>query len=257
MKISIRGVLIGGIVDVVSSAACLTAFLSYEISKVDPSQRIGTHWRHAINAAADTSVLLHLTYLLCSMLGGYVAAMIAKRHEHLNGVLASWLHVGFGVLGLSIASSREELWLGLFVLVASPVCAFLGGDISLRVHATVAGYNTSAPAADTNWSNLERGLRSQRSDSSVRVDARTAGRGMPASLSPKVRRNWQALFGLALALWVVAVVLFLEWPHSFALRSIGLLAILGSARLVRLALKLKHSARAGQDLGGLPTTFGE
>lgn len=258
MKISIRGVLIGGIVDIVASAACLTAFLSYEISKVDPSQRIGTHWRHEINAATDTSVLLHLTYPLCSMLGGYVAAMIAKRHEHLNGALASWLRVVFGLLGLAIASSREELWLGLFVLVASPVCAFVGGDIRLRVRGTVAGYNTSTPAADMgNWGNLERSLRSQRSEPAVRVDARTAGHGMPAGLFPKVRENWHALMGLALALWVVAMVLFWEWPHSFALGLIGLLAILGSGRFFRRALNIRRSALTRQDLGDLPPTFGE
>lgn len=258
MKISIRGVLIGSIVDIVASGACLTAFLSYEISKVDPSQRIGTHWRHAINAATDTSVLLHLTYPLCSMLGGYVAAMIAKRHEHLNGVLASWLRVGFGMLGLSIASSREELWLGLFVLVASPVCAFVGGELSLRVHGTITKYNTSAPAADMgNWGNLERSLRSQRSEPTMRVDAQTAGRAVPANLSPKARGNWHVLLGFALALWVFAVALFWEWPHSFTLRTVGLLAILGSGRFFRRGLEIRRSALTRQNLGGLPPTLGE
>lgn len=257
MKISIRGVLIGGIVDIVSSAACLTAFLSYEISKVDPSQRIGTHWLHAINAAADKSVLLHLTYPLCSMLGGYVAAMIAKRHEHLNGTLASWLRVGFGLLGLPIASSREELWLGLFVLVASPVCAFVGGELSLRVHGTITEYNRSAPAADTSWSSLERSLRSQQPEPNVRVDARTGPRGLAGSLSPEVRRNCYALAGLALAIDVGAGILFWNWPHSFAVRTVGLLAILGGLRLIRRAQELKRSALARQDLGDLPTTFGE
>lgn len=259
MKISIRGVLIGGIVDIVSSAACLTAFLSYEISKVDPSQRIGTHYRHEINAATGTSVLLHLTYPLCSMLGGYVAAMIAKRHERLNGALASWLRVGFGLLGLSIASSREELWLGLFVLVASPVCAFVGGELSLRVHSTVAGYNTSTPAADMgNWGNLERSLGSQRSESSVRVDARSGARGVPASPSPQVRRNWYALIGLALAVDLCAAVLYWYWGRNdSAIDLLSTLALFASVWLTRRALEIRRSALTRQDLGDLPPTFGE
>jgi hypothetical protein len=166
MKISIPAVLIGGVVDIVSSAVCLTAFMSYEISKVDPSLRIGHHWTEPINAAANTNVWLHLTYLLCSMVAGYTAAAIAKRHEHLNGVLASWLRVGLGIIGMLITPT----WLDPFMLVGSPVCAFVGGDLRLRVRATIAGYDATALAAGRgNWGNLERSLRGPRSESAVQL----------------------------------------------------------------------------------------
>lgn len=65
---------------------------------------------------------------------------------------------------------------------------------------------------------------------------------MPASLSPEVRRNCYALIGLALALDVVAGVLFWSWPHSFAIRSLGLLAILAGIWLIRRAQELKRNA---------------
>lgn len=254
MKISIPAVLVGGVVDVVSSAICLTAFMSYEISKVAPSQRIGHDWTKPISTAADTNVLLHLAYLLCSMVGGYVAAVIAKRHEHLNGALASWLRVGLGTLGMLITPT----WLDPFMLVGTPVCAFVGGDLRLRVRATISGYDASAPTEDSgNWGTLERSLRSQRSESAVRVDGRAGGPGMPAGFSPEVRRNCYALIGLALALDVVAGILF--WfcgPHS-AMGSLGILAIFAGLWLIRRALDLRRNALAKERLGDLPTTLGE
>jgi hypothetical protein len=136
MKVSIPGVLIGGLVDVVSSVIAGLPFALYVALKLDPSQRIGPHASQAVTAALRANFPLYsaelLTGLLCSVLGGYVAAAIAKRQEHLNGTLSSWLCVGLGITTMFLGLSREPVWLGILLLLASPVCAFVGGDLRLR-----------------------------------------------------------------------------------------------------------------------------
>jgi hypothetical protein len=250
MKISIRGVFVGGVVDIVLSVACWTAFSSYEISKIVPSQRIGRHWADPMIAAGHTNLLLHLAYLVCSMVGGYLAAMIAKGHEHLNGALASWLRVGFGILGMLI----EPRWLDAFMLVAGPLCAFMGGDLRLRVRPTIAEYNTSAESSG-NWSSLERSLRSQRPEPIGRVDARIEAGFAPGTLSGGVPGKYYALVGLALTLDVLAGVLFWMWCPNSEIGSMGLVAIFAGLWLIRRALDIKRDAR--KQLGELPNMFGE
>lgn len=66
--------------------ACFALFSTF---KLDASQRIGPHSSEAVSAAIHANVPLYsarlIVGLLCSILGGYVAAAIAKRHERLNG----------------------------------------------------------------------------------------------------------------------------------------------------------------------------
>ena len=136
MKVSIPGVLIGGVVDVFSSVLTGLPFALYVTLKLDPAQRIGPHASEAVTAALHANVPLYtaelLTGLLCSVLGGYVAAVIAKRHEHLNGSLSSWLCIGLGITMMLLGLSREPVWVGMLLLLASPACGLLGGELRLR-----------------------------------------------------------------------------------------------------------------------------
>lgn len=136
MKISVLGVLVGGVADVVCSVLTGLPFSLYAAFKVDPAQRVGPHASEAISAVlhANTSLrLLELLMgLLCSVLGGYVAATIAKRHERLNGTLSCYLCVGIGVFSVAVGLSKDPLWQQAVLFLASPAFALVGGDLRLR-----------------------------------------------------------------------------------------------------------------------------
>jgi hypothetical protein len=104
--------------------------------QIDPAQRVGPHASEAASAVLHASTPLHLVELLvgllCSMLGGYVAAAIANRHERLNGTLSCYLCVGIGILSVAVGLSKDPLWQQALLLPASPACAFVGGDLRLR-----------------------------------------------------------------------------------------------------------------------------
>ena len=136
MKVSIAGVLIGGLVDVASSLLAGIPFTLYFASKVDPSQRVGPHASEALSAAMHANVPLYsadlLVGLICSALGGYVTAVIAKRYERLNGTLSCLLCLALGVSLWTLGLDREPRWLQLLLLIGSPVFAFVGGSVRLR-----------------------------------------------------------------------------------------------------------------------------
>jgi hypothetical protein len=69
---------------------------------------------------------------LCSVLGGYVAARIAKHDELLNGGLSSILCVGSGVYALVSGSAAGHLWLHLAYLPLSVALGTFGGLLRAR-----------------------------------------------------------------------------------------------------------------------------
>ncbi|UGY17847.1 hypothetical protein HAP48_0010650 [Bradyrhizobium septentrionale] len=73
---------------------------------------------------------------LCSILGGYVSAHIAKHDETLNGALSSILCVGFGIYAL--VNGTGHLWLHLLYLPLSPALGALGGYLRSRQTARIS-----------------------------------------------------------------------------------------------------------------------
>jgi drug/metabolite transporter (DMT)-like permease len=65
--------------------------------------------------------------LACSMLGGYVAAWIAKHDEPLNGLLSSFLCTAIGLYSLFSGKDSQPVLVQILLLVAAPAFAFLGG----------------------------------------------------------------------------------------------------------------------------------
>ncbi len=134
--VSFKGVIIGGIVDVVASVVLGLPFAIYTVSKLDlpsiPKSQVGA----TVTAAFHANVPLYAGQLLvglaCSVLGGYVAAWLAKRHELLNGVLSSFLCVLLGIYVLASGQDSNPRWLQLLLLVASPALALLGGELMRR-----------------------------------------------------------------------------------------------------------------------------
>jgi len=142
VKVSVKGVLIGGIVDVLSSTLLGLPLAIYAMSKVDlahtPKDQLGP----AIAAASHAIPWLYGTQLLlglaCSVLGGYVAARLAKHDEQLNGALSSFLCLAIGIYSIASGKDSHAHWVQILFLISSPVSGFFGGYLRLRqriVHA--------------------------------------------------------------------------------------------------------------------------
>ncbi len=70
--------------------------------------------------------------LACSVLGGYVAAWMAKHDELLNGVLASFLCTAFGVYSILSGKGVGSVGEQVVLLSAAPACALFGGYLRQR-----------------------------------------------------------------------------------------------------------------------------
>ena len=136
-RISIEGVLVGGIVDLVLSFFLRFAISTYEFAKISHMAK------DRVGSVLPGSQSLHIGQLAiglcCSILGGYVAARIAGHDELLNGAASSFLRVLFSlpplVFGLFARGFGMDLnlqWTHLLLLVAAPLLGLLGGYLRLR-----------------------------------------------------------------------------------------------------------------------------
>lgn len=138
MKISIKGVLIGGIVDIVATnllAIPIAAYAMVSLHRNDVSQAAILH---AIHSSPVLLSLQMVVGVLCSLLGGYLAARIARREAILNGAASSWLCLCFGIYSLFIAHTTALSALHIGGLVVSPVVGALGGYLRSKQRAFAA-----------------------------------------------------------------------------------------------------------------------
>lgn len=129
VRVSILGIVMGGITDVVSSSILAMPVIIYVMVKHDLF--------HAPNGSAAIASLIHSSAWLyglqltigigCSVLGGYVAAWIAKHDEPLNGLLSSFLCAAIGVYSLFSGKDSQSVFVQILLLVIAPAFAFLGG----------------------------------------------------------------------------------------------------------------------------------
>jgi hypothetical protein len=138
-RVSIKGVIIGGIVDVGTSLLLGFALVICVMMRLDsaniPKDQLGAATTAAIHQNTALYVVQLLIGLGSSVLGGYVSARLAKHHELLNGVLSSLLcSVGAIYAVVSGLSARDPSasWVKTFLFVSSPACALLGGYLRLR-----------------------------------------------------------------------------------------------------------------------------
>ncbi len=133
-KISITGVLLGGITDVLATNILAIPLIIYVMVKFDWSHTPKDQLNAAIVAALHGSVLIYTVQFLigagCSILGGYVAGRLAKQDELLNGSLSSYLCIGIGLYSV-VAGKESRLLLALIGLAASPALGLLGGYLRL------------------------------------------------------------------------------------------------------------------------------
>jgi hypothetical protein len=134
-RISIRGVLIGGIVDIVASLVLGIPFALYLISKLDvahtPKDQVGSMILAAMQGNVPVYVAQLVVGLACSVLGGYLAARLAKHDELLNGALSSFLCLVLGVFTLSSGKESHPLVVQILLFAASPALGLFGGYLSI------------------------------------------------------------------------------------------------------------------------------
>lgn len=135
-RVSQNGVIVGAVTDIAATAitgVVLMVYIGYSPSLATvPLEARG----QAIVDMIQSQPALYLTSLLlgslCSILGGYVAARIARQEELLNGALSSFLCVGLGVYELLRPSGSQAPWSHILAFVASPALGALGGYLSKR-----------------------------------------------------------------------------------------------------------------------------
>ncbi len=135
-KVSLKGVIVGSVTDIVATnlitiPLVIYVAISHNLTAIPKDQISSVLMQTLLNEPVLFSTQLFLGSL-CSMLGGYVSARIAKYHELLNGALAAFLCVGSGLYALFFGSVSAPLWQHLISFIASPALSAFGGYLRLR-----------------------------------------------------------------------------------------------------------------------------
>lgn len=135
-KVSLKGVVLGSITDIVGTNILTIPLIVYITATRHLDSIPEEQFSEVLLQTLKDDPLLYTTQLLigscCSILGGYIAARIAKHDEILNGALAAFLCVGSGLYALMFASSHAPVWQHLAGFVASPALSAFGGYLCLK-----------------------------------------------------------------------------------------------------------------------------
>jgi hypothetical protein len=134
-RISIIGVLLGGVVDIVSTNILAFPFAIYVVLRLNMAHVPKDHLQAAIASAFHGGVFGFVIQWVLggagSMIGGYVAAWIAKRDQVLNGTLSSYLCLAIGIFGWTTSKATASPGEQSLLLVGSVAFAALGGYLRL------------------------------------------------------------------------------------------------------------------------------
>lgn len=134
-KISFKAVLIGSIVDIVLSMLLALPLTLVAMSKIDfahtPKDQIHTVTSEVMRRDIPFQAAQLLIGMGCSVLGGYVAASIAKHNELLNGALSSVCCVLLGVLLFNSDAVFYPLIVRVGLLAIDPLLGLAGGYLKL------------------------------------------------------------------------------------------------------------------------------
>lgn len=127
--ISIKGVVIGAIFDIVLSGICGVVFvmiyaMTAGITAPEDLAQLAT--------APELRVFSYVSGGLISIIAGYLAARIAGRGELINGTLSSVLCVGLGLAFVVVSHPPEFGISEILQFALSPLLGLLGGYLRLR-----------------------------------------------------------------------------------------------------------------------------
>ena len=136
MKLSIKGIVGGGVTDVVLSILLGIPLSIYVVASrgltQTPKDQLGAAVVSAIHANTGLQVIQLAIGFGCSVIGGYVAARLSKQDHIANGVLASWLCVGMGIYSLASGTDSGGLAYHLALIALTPVCYWIGAKLRIR-----------------------------------------------------------------------------------------------------------------------------
>jgi MFS family permease len=135
-KLSLAAITVGGIVDIVATTALAIPLLVYAaiesgLSSLPPAEQTDA-LAQAMQASSGLQIAGWALGVLASVLGGYVAARIARRDEVLHGALSAFLCLALGVYALASGSGDNHVWQHVAGFVLSPALGAFGGYLRQR-----------------------------------------------------------------------------------------------------------------------------
>jgi len=139
--ISLLAVIVGGVVDVALSSILGLLLGVYVITSRGWTQIPREQLSRALAAVLHEDLLLSAAQLAigfgCSVLGGFVAASIAKRRKLYNGLLASWLCVIIGLFSQLPDFRLASLAWRFATITLTPLCYMAGAYIRVKMQQNV------------------------------------------------------------------------------------------------------------------------
>lgn len=131
-KISFKGVVVGGIVDIVATNIFGIPLVAYAMRNIEvahtPKDQLTAAVIASLHASPGLATAQFLIGTACSVLGGYVAAWLARHDERLNGALSAWLCIASGLYGTAtMHGTPGTIWLQLADFVLAPAAGLVGG----------------------------------------------------------------------------------------------------------------------------------
>jgi putative membrane protein (TIGR04086 family) len=139
-KLSIKGIFLGGLADVIATNILSLPLIVYISMTLSIAHLPRDQMQQAVTTALNTNpVLFSAQFLIgaiCSALGGYLAARIAKHDELLNGAFSAWLCIAISVNAVATGKDDGPWAMQALDFLVSPAAGLLGGYfISWRSHA--------------------------------------------------------------------------------------------------------------------------
>ncbi len=132
-KRSLIGVLVGGVTNIVAANALNIPIAVYVMTTTGvlalPSAARKAVYLAELHANPPAFALSLATWAFCSILGGYVAARIARENEIVVGALSSWTCIALAVNALVHGISGQSVWQFLVWLPGSPLLSVLGAYV--------------------------------------------------------------------------------------------------------------------------------
>lgn len=135
-RVSVKGVLVGAVVDIVATNVVMVPLLAVASVNLGIARLPKAEQTAAIMGALRPGSSYYLWAIVlgsaCSVLGGYVAARIARRGEVLNGALSAILCMGFGLYAFARGTDGGSPTTHVAFLALSPALGALGGYLRAR-----------------------------------------------------------------------------------------------------------------------------
>ncbi len=135
-RVSWMAVVVGGIVDVGGTTIAGLPVVFYVMATGNILALPQTEQAAAVTAFIQGHTALYVALAavgtFCSLVGGYVSALMARRSEVLHAALSSYLCLGLGIWTLASGQEQMPTWLFVLLLPLSPIVAGLGGYLRLR-----------------------------------------------------------------------------------------------------------------------------